>query len=205
VQFLKLSKPGALHGDRNLMPRRTIFLLFVIGALTLTPGISTAQSATAPLHTGDEFPHFSGRTLTGKMLELPFPPGGPSTMVVFSLSRAGGTDAGVWSEHVSKDFPQLPICTIMLLEPVPRFIRGMMVSGIKSGMPPSIQDRAVALYKDEALWKQRLTVTDDSRAYVLLLGPNGHIQWSNTGAYSDVAYAQLGSAVRMLEKDQTRR
>jgi len=179
--------------------RRTTFLLFIAIALILMSGIGAAQSAVTQLHPGDEFPHFSGRTLSGKNLELPFPASGGPTMVVFSTSRSGGTDAKLWSEHLSKDYPHLPICTIMLLEGVPRLIRGMVVSGIKSGMPPSIQDRAVALYKDEDLWKQRLNVGDDSRAYVLLLGPNGQIRWSNAGMFSYAAYAQLRTTVQTLE------
>jgi ATP10 protein len=185
--------------------RRTTFLSFIASALILTPGVGAAQSAAAPLHTGDEFPHFSSLTLNGKMLELPLPPGGPPAIVLFSLSRASGTDSGLWSKQLSKDFPKLPICTIMLLEPVPRFFRGMVVSGVKSGMSPFIQDRAVALYKDEALWKQRLNVTDDKRAYVLLLGPDGHIRWSNAGPFTDAEYAQLRTLVQTLEKDQSRK
>jgi ATP10 protein len=171
----------------------------------LTPGVGAAQSAATPLHIGDEFPHFSGRTLTGKILELPFPTGGQPTMVVFSFSRVSGTDSGVWSEHVSKDVQNLPVCSILLLEAVPRPFRGLLVSRIKSGMSPVIQDRAVALYKDEALWKQRLNVTDDNGAYVLLLGPQGRIRWKNEGAFSDAAYAQLQGSLRMLEKDQSLR
>ena len=58
-------------------------------------------------------------------------------------------------------------------------------------MPSSVQDRTIVLYHDEALWKQRLAVSEDSRAYVLLLGSDSRIQWKNEGPFKDDAYAQL--------------
>ena len=61
------------------------------------------------------------------------------------------------------------------------------------------QDRTIVLYHDETLWKQRLAISEDSRAYVLLLGSDGRIQWKNQGAFKEDAYAQLKDQLtRML-------
>ena len=78
-----------------------------------------------------------------------------------------------------------------MLESVPKLFRGMALSGIKASMPIAMQDRTLVLYRDETLWKQRLAFSEDSRAYVLLLGPDGRIAWRGEGAFSEAAYAQV--------------
>ena len=91
---------------------------------------------------------------------------------------------------LSKDFPNAAaIYGVILLESAPKLFRRMAVAGIMSSMPLSVQDRTIVSYQDERLWKQRLAVFDDSRAYVVFLGPRGHIQWMNSGAFTDVEYA----------------
>jgi hypothetical protein len=65
------------------------------------------------------------------------------------------------------------------------------VSSIKSSMPIPTQDRTVVLYSDEKLWKQRVAFSEDSRAYVILLGPDGRIRWTNKAAFSQPSYAEM--------------
>jgi len=73
------------------------------------------------------------------------------------------------------------------------------LSGIKGSMPMAMQDRTLVLYRDEALWKQRLAFSEDSRAYVILLGPDGRIAWRSEGAFTEAPYAQLKDQLaRML-------
>jgi hypothetical protein len=145
------------------------------------------------------FPQCSEQTLTAKQLDLPSAVAGRPALVVFSFSRAAGKDAGLWNERLSRDFPNAVTgYTIILLESVPKLFRGKALSGIRSSMPPSIQDRTIISYHDEDLWKQRLAVSDDSRAYVVLLEPDGHIRWNNSGAFTVSEYARLKNEIERL-------
>lgn len=54
------------------------------------------------------------------------------------------------------------------------------------------------LYRDEQLWKQRLAVKDESRAYVVVLDRSGIIRWMNSGAFSEVTYESLKNALPAL-------
>jgi hypothetical protein len=58
-----------------------------------------------------------------------------------------------------------------------------------------MRDRTIVSYQNEDLWKQRLAVANDSHAYVLLLGPDGHMRWRNSGAFSDGEYTELKKRV----------
>ncbi len=67
--------------------------------------------------------------------------------------------------------------------------QGRALSGIRSGMPIEMQDRAALMLRDEQKWRSLLGVHDDRRAYVLLLDPNGRVVWKNASVFSESDYA----------------
>jgi hypothetical protein len=151
-----------------------------------------------PLRVGDTLPVVTGETLSGKTLALPSAVVGHAAILVFSFSRAGGDDARIWNDHgaiLSRDNGRVPSFTVMMLESVPRILRGVIVSGIKKQMPPALHDRSIVVFRNEAIWKQRLAASDDRRAYVLLIDGQAHICWMNSGPFSDSAFALLKDAV----------
>jgi hypothetical protein len=162
------------------------------GVLIPALWLRTAQSDTSALHPGEIFPQLSGQTLTGKSVELPTATLGKPAVVIVSFSKTAGNDARSWNERLSRDFPKdLSSYTIIVLESVPKLFRGLAVSSIKSSMPVPMQDRTVVLYSDEKLWKQRVAFSEDSRAYVILLGPDGRIRWSSKEEFTESSYAQM--------------
>ena len=175
-----------------------ILLLFAAGSFTL-PSSAQAQSATAPLQLGDILPDVFGQTPFGGSLHLSAVVAGKTAVVVFSFSKTAGKDARSWNDRLYKDYGSnrsVAGSTVIMLEAAPRFLRGIIVSGIKRNMPPSMQDKTIVCYQDEGLWKQRLAATDDSHAYVLLLGPDGRIRWRNSGPLSDTDYTKLKDEIQ---------
>jgi hypothetical protein len=152
------------------------------------------------LQRGQTLPQISGQALSGRSIGLPAAANGKPAIVIFSFSKTAGNDARSWNERLSRDFPgDVPRFTIIVLESVPKLFRGMALSGIKSSMPSSMQDRTIVLYRDETLWKQRLAFSQDNHAYVLLLSSDGRIQWKSEGAFKEDAYVQLKDQLaRML-------
>jgi hypothetical protein len=176
---------------------RTVIFFFVF----LARLIGFAQLNAVPLHTGDLLPQLSGQTLANKPLELPSAASGKPAVLVFGFSRTGGKDARLWNTHLAKDYSNAdPGYDVIVLESAPKLFRGMIVSGIRSGMPISAQERSIVLYQDEKLWKARLAVSDGNRAYVILLGPDSRIRWSNAGAFTDSEYARLKGELESLLK-----
>ena len=146
------------------MQRYFALALLILSFLLLAPFTLAAQTDARPLQVGSVFPQFMGKTLTGEPLELPTGAAGKPAVVIFSFSKSAGKDAHQWNERIAKDFPNdVPCYTVIMLDSVPTLFRGMVVSGIKSDMPPAVQDRTIVSYQNESLWKHRLTVTDDTR------------------------------------------
>jgi hypothetical protein len=181
------------------MPRYSHIALLMVGLLVLTLSVNAGQREAGSLHAGELFPTISGITVFGNLLELPAAAIGKPAVVVFSFSRTAGKDAHSWNEHLARGISNaVPGYDLIVMESVPKLFRGVAMSGIRSSMSPSMQDRTVVLYQDERLWKLRLAVSDSSRAYVVLLGSDGRLRWSNTGAYSDPEYARLKNEIEQL-------
>jgi hypothetical protein len=172
-------------------------LLLALGLFTM-PRDASAQSATTTLNLGDFLPDVSGQTPSGSSLQLSDLIAGKTAVVVFSFSKAAGKDARLWNDHLFNDYGSNRLVagsTVIMLEAAPRLLRGIIVSELKSNLPPSMRDRTIVSYQNEDLWKQRLAVANDSHAYVLLLGPDGHMRWRNSGAFSDGEYTELKKRV----------
>jgi hypothetical protein len=153
----------------------------------------------APLSVGEMLPPLSGQTVANKPFELPAAVASKASTIIFSFSRTGGKDARLWNERLMKDFPNaIAGYQVILLQSVPKMMRGMVMLGIKSSMPVAIQERTLVLYQDEELWKLRLTFSDDKQAYVLLLGADGRIRWKSTRGFAESEYLGLRSEVEKL-------
>jgi hypothetical protein len=173
---------------------------FAIGVITSALPLTAAPPPSA-LQVGYAFPALSGRTITDHSLTLPASSTEKPTVLVFSFSRTAGKDARLWSEHLAKDFPDtVSAYGVIQLESAPKLLRRLAISGIKSSMSVPVQNRTIVLYRDDQLWKQRLGVKDESRAYAVLLDRSGTICWMNSGAFSQDTYgslrAKLGAQLR---------
>jgi len=183
--LLKWLRPRHWGGAKEM-------LLSLTALVSLMSSGATAQSRV--LRVGDAFPYFSAQTVTGKPLVLPEAASGKTALVVFTFGRASGKDGQTWNLRLAKDFQNpVPNYTIIFAESVPKMFQGRALSGIKSGMPQEMQNRAVLQLKDEQKWRTILGVKNDGRAYLLLLGADGLVVWKNASAFSESDYALVRS------------
>jgi hypothetical protein len=171
-----------------------------IGALVLVMfclASARGEPVQPPFKPGDTLPPLAGQTVTGNPLTLPSA-NDTRAVVIFSFSRAGGRDAQNWAQRLSKDDRHLPLYTAIFLESVPRLFRSMAISGIRSGMPQAMQDRTLLLYQQQSFWEQRLHVTDERYASVIVLGHGGHLRWITSGPFADSLCLELRKQIRAL-------
>jgi hypothetical protein len=161
---------------------------------------SAALLAAAAIQPGERFPQLTGKSLAGPEVTLPAADMGSKRVVVFSFSKASGDDSRLWNEHLAKDYGPNGVLRfrVIVLQSVPRLFRGMAVSGIKSGVPRGEWDRVILLYQDEQPWKERLRVSNDKYAYVVLVDGEGRVEWMGSGPFSDAVYAHLKDAVARI-------
>lgn len=182
--------------SRNQGLTSTILSALAFGLFV--PLTMQAQSV-APLHLGDALPDVIGQNLSGTPAHLATETAGKVAVVVFSFSKSGGKDTQLWNKNLLRDFGSdhsVELSTVIMLESAPRLLRGMIVSRLKKDMPPALQSTTIVSYENEKLWKQRLAVTDDSHAYVVLLKPNGNIRSMKSAALSDAEYKELKTKIQ---------
>ena len=115
--------------------------------------------------------------------------------------KASKEPTKAWAERVFSEFGaqagfelyQLPV-----LEDVPRFFRGMVISGIKKGIPENMRDHFVPILQGEADLKKLVGYKEADDAYLVTLNAAGQIVQQRHGAFSDAAYAQLRGEIQAL-------
>lgn len=92
---------------------------------------------------------------------------------------------------------QLPV-----LEEVPRFIRGMVISGMKKGVRENMRDHFVPILQHEAELKTFVSYREKDDAYLVVLDTSGYAVDQMHGLFSDAAYSQLKSEIQKLLSEQ---
>ncbi len=184
-------------------------ILFTVALALLMPAWTIhGQPAALPLRLGDPLSDVTGQSLSGNPAHLLMTVEGKIALVVFSFSEAGGKDTQLWDRDLLRDFGSnrsVALSTVIMLESAPRLLRGVIVSKLKSDMPPSLHESTIVSYENEQLWKQRLNVANDSHAYVILLGQDGRIRWRNSGAFNNAEYEELKTKIQEQFQSATSR
>jgi hypothetical protein len=141
------------------------------------------------VHAQQTIPAIEGETLSGRKVSLPAAAQGRSALLIIGFTRGSQTQTKAWSQRVRDRFPAW---SIVVLEDVPRLVRGMVTHGIKSGTPQELYDRFLLVYHGEKELKQAAGFDRPDDAYLLVIDGSGAIRWSFHGAVTDAALEQAG-------------
>ena len=87
--------------------------------------------------------------------------------------------------------PALVLYQLPVLEDMPGFIRGMVISNIKNGVPDERRDYFVPVVKGESELKKLVNYKEPDDAYLILLNRKGEIVYQMHGALTEPSYAEL--------------
>jgi ATP10 protein len=149
-------------------------------------------------------PRLEGETLSKKPIVLPDAAHGKIALLVIGFSKKGGQATGAWQKQFKNDFgadQKYVVCPVAVLEDVPRFIRGMVTSGIRSSTPATEQDHFVILVHGEQDLKHFVGYSTPDDAYLLLLDAKGDIRWRGHGLFKDEDYAALKNVAKQLASE----
>jgi hypothetical protein len=149
----------------------------------------------------ETLPRLEGDSLSGKDVVLPNDAHGKIALLVIGFTKKSSHATQAWEQRFKKDFgndQRYVIYPVAVLEDVPGFIRGMVTSSIRRGIPPGEQDRFVTLFQGEADLKRFVTYAGPDEAYLLLLDAKGDVQWHGHGLFGEQDYAPLHDAAKQL-------
>ncbi len=168
----------------------TARLLVPLGALSLL----AASAQTVPT---TEF-----ESLAGSKLTLPAAAGHAALFIV-GFSHASSKPTSAWDKELAKGCAETgTTCyTVAVVQDVPRFVRGMVVSGIRSGIPKDKRATFLVLQHDEDVWKKLCGFSDADGAYLLLVSRDGRIVWKWAGPPEAASLATARERLREAAKN----
>lgn len=152
--------------------KRVLFLSLSL----LSTGFTVSALAQAKL------PVTETKSLSGKQVKVPAPD--RLTLLVTGFTKASSeADRAWWKQAapICKQNPQLACYQVAVLEDAPRFVRPMIVGGMRRGTPPEQQDVFLTSFQNEKEWKQAVSYSAPDNAYLVLVDSSGAILWQQSG------------------------
>jgi hypothetical protein len=151
-----------------------------------------------PLQAQQSFPQVQGETLAGKKVELPGAFGGQA-VVILGFTHGSQKQTKEWGQRLRGE---RAVWSVAVLQDVPKLVRGMVVHGIKSGMPKEIYDRFVVVYSGEKALKDAARFDRPDEAYLMIVDGTGAIRWRFHGPATDAAVQEVqGLALHHSDRD----
>ena len=145
-------------------------------------------------------PTIEGESFAGQRVVLPDAATGKVAVLVLGFTKASKGPTTAWANKLLADFgarPAFALYQLPVLEDVPRFVRGMVISGIKKGVPEDKRDHFVPILEKEAELKKFAHYNEADDAYVVVLGRSGEsLAMGHGNGPSDGDYERVRSAVK---------
>lgn len=160
-----------------------------------------ALAATAFAQALPQMPRIEGESLAGQKVVLPDATKGKVAVLIFGFTRASKTPTGAWGDKTLSDFGSqsgLEVYQLPVLQDAPRFIRGMIISGMKKGVKENVRDHFVPILQGESELKKLVSYKEPDDAYLLLVDRGGQIVQQRHGPFTDAMYGQLRRDIQSL-------
>ena len=146
----------------------------------------------------------TAQTLSGERVVLPQDIGDAAVLVA-GFTKASRAQTEAWAHRLRDDArvsPKATIFEVSILDGVPGFLRGMIISQMKSGIAPARQKRFLIVTESVDSWKRALAANGtDDQAYVILVQRSGAVVWRGHGVLAESSYQDLIRAIESLKRE----
>ena len=157
--------------------------------------------ASARAQAPQPLPHIEGENLAGHKVVLPDDASGKVAVLVLGFTKASKGPTGAWAAKILAEFGSrsgFELYQLPVLEDVPRFIRGMVISSMRKGVKVEMRDHFVPILEGEAGLKKLVGYKEPDDAYLVVLNPADQIVRQLHGAFSASAYEGLRGELQMM-------
>ena len=170
------------------MKRCFVPLLILLASVTVFAGQGDGQV----------IPPINAKALDDSQVALPQAGSGQLLILVLGFSHKSGDNCATWGKRLAAEFhsdAHVEYYQVPVLAGAPSFVRPMILSGMRKGVPPTERGRFVPIYDHEAEWKKLVNFSAPDDPYVVLVWPDGSVVWQNHGAFSEALYGELKNAI----------
>jgi hypothetical protein len=173
--------------------------------MIVLPGLAIAAAgmrAEPRLAVGSVLPVLEGSFLSGSKARLPEAARGKIALLAFGFTYESRHAVEAWCERFAQEFSKSSNVTfyeIPVIGGMGRLARWFIDSGMRRGTPKERHENVITVYGAADAWKQRVGYAEPTDAHLILLGPQGAIQWLHNGPMDDAKFADLAAAVRRIQ------
>jgi hypothetical protein len=163
--------------------------------VSVVAAISSAQAQSAKI------PSTHATSISGAQVTLPDDLRGKVGVLVLGFSKNSGDICKGWGQRLAatyRDSHDVTYYQMPVLEAVPKLVRGMVLKGIKSGVPEAEQAHFIPLFSGEKDWQKVAQYGNTDDAYVLVVDGQGTVRWQTSGKVTDAGFAALKQQVQAL-------
>jgi hypothetical protein len=179
------------------MTKARLFLFLLTAAALGSNFLGTAAA--------QRFPRFEEENLSGQQVALPDAASGKVAVLVLGFTHASKTPTEAWAKRIQREFGnsagfglyQLPV-----LEDVPRLVRGMVVAGIRNGVPDNQRATFIPVLHHEDQLKKLVGYDEkaEDNAYIVVLDRGGRVVYQTRGDGNAAGYGDLRARLQALLK-----
>lgn len=150
-----------------------------------------------------QFPRLQEDSLAGQQVVLPDAAAGKVAVLILGFSRSSQKPTEAWSKRAYEDFgknPSFVLYQLPVIEAAPRFVRPMITSGMKKGVPEDLRATFVPVVHQEDALKKLVGYKEEDDAYLVVLDRSGKVVYQTHGAAPDASYAELRAKLQSLLK-----
>lgn len=152
----------------------------------------------------DQMPVLKVDSLSGKEFTLPSDLAVGPSLFIIGFSKASRDQTEEWSRRLRTDFPadELSFYNVSILEDAPRFLRPMILRGIKKSVPESHHERFLVVKKQSQEWKKLASYGEPDIAYLVLLNNSHQVIWRFQGPANDSSVQELKKQLESEGRDE---
>ena len=176
------------------MTRRLLALSTLAAHFLLAAGLAAQQ-----------FPRLQEENLNGQQVVLPEAAAGKIAVLVLGFTHASQKPTEAWARRTLDAFgkdPGFVLYQLAVIQDAPRMFRGMIISGIRKGVPENQRATFLPVVHQEDELKQlvgwKKNAEDD--AYIIVLDRSGKVAYQTHSATPDVGFGTLQSNIAALPK-----
>jgi len=157
------------------------------------------------LSVGERLPELKGEFLSGREAALPGTASGRVALLLLGFSYDSRFAVEAWTKRFREDFganPQVTFYEVPMIGGMARLGKWFIDGGMRRGTPKADHEHVITVYGGTNTWKQRLGVTDEKFAYLLVLDQKGNVAWRHAGPFDEQQYKLLSERVLKLTSDK---
>lgn len=167
--------------------------------IALLTAMASLSSSASDLTVGGKMPELRAEYLSGRKALLPGDATGRVALLLFGFTYQSRFAVEAWTKRFREDFGNTPRVTFYEIPMIGGFARmgkWFIDSGMRRGTPKADHENVITVYGATEPWKQRLGVTAEDSAYLVLVDQTGKIASRHAGPFDEASYRALAAQVR---------